>query len=59
MANDKLDCMSLRTKLFIVCTRYNINDKDDCSIVFLVLPIFNEGAYLTFKSVFHKALNLF
>ena len=24
-----------------------------------VLTIFNEGAYLTFKSVFHKALNLY
>ena len=24
----------------------------------LVLTIFNEGAYLTFKSIFHKALNL-
>ena len=26
---------------------------------FLVLTIFYEGAYLTFKSIFHKALNLF
>jgi len=26
---------------------------------FLVLTIFNEGAYLTFQSNFHKALNLF
>ena len=25
----------------------------------LVLMIFNEGAYLTLKSIFHKALNLF
>ena len=25
----------------------------------LVLTIFNEGAYLTCKSIFHKALNLF
>ena len=25
----------------------------------LVLTIFNEGAYLTFKSIFHKAVNLF
>jgi len=24
----------------------------------LVLTIFNEGAYLTFKSIFHKALKL-
>ena len=24
----------------------------------LFLTIFNEGAYLTFKSIFHKALNL-
>ena len=23
------------------------------------LTIFNEGAYLTFKPIFHKALNLF
>ena len=28
-------------------------------ILFLVWTIFNEGAYLTFKSIFHKALNLF
>ena len=28
-------------------------------LFFLVLTIFNEGAYLTFKSIFHKALNLF
>jgi len=26
---------------------------------FLVLIIFNDGAYLTFKSIFHKALDLF
>ena len=27
-----------------------------CSVVeFLVLTIFNEGAYLTLKSIFHKA----
>ena len=25
----------------------------------LVLTIFNEGAYLAFKSIFHKALNIF
>ena len=25
----------------------------------LVLVIFNEGTYLTFKLIFHKALNLF
>ena len=30
-----------------------------CNIIFvLVLTIFNERAYLTFKSIFHKALNL-
>ena len=28
-------------------------------ILFLVLTIFNQGAYLSFKSIFHKALNLF
>ena len=28
-------------------------------LLFLVLTIFSEGAYLTFKSSFHKALNLF
>ena len=27
--------------------------------LFLVMTILNEGAYLTFKSIFHKALNLF
>ena len=31
----------------------------DSSFVILVLTIFNEGAYLTFKSIFNKALNLF
>ena len=25
----------------------------------LVLTIYNEGAYLTFKSIFQKAINLF
>jgi len=30
-----------------------------CPNWFLVWTIFNEGAYLTFKSIFHKALNLF
>jgi len=25
----------------------------------LVWALFTEGAYLTFKSIFHKALNLF
>jgi len=31
------------------------------SVLFTVLMIFlfNEGAYLTFKSIFHKAFNLF
>ena len=29
------------------------------SLRFLVLTIFNEGAYSAFKSIFHKALNLF
>ena len=30
-----------------------------CNIILvLVLTIFNERAYLTFKSIFHKALNL-
>jgi len=29
-------------------------DDDD-----LVLTILNDGAYLTFKSILHKALNLF
>jgi len=28
-------------------------------IWFLVLTIFNNGAYLTFKPIFNKALNLF
>jgi len=29
------------------------------TIVFGGLTIFNEGAYLTFKSIFHMTLNLF
>ena len=29
------------------------------SVFLLVLTIFNEEAYLTFKSIFHKALNYF
>ena len=28
-------------------------------IVILVLTIFNEGTFVTFKSIFHEALNLF
>ena len=28
-------------------------------ILSIFLTIFNEGTYLTFKSIFHKALNLF
>ena len=28
-------------------------------VLVLMLMIFNEGAYLTFKSILHKALNLF
>ena len=28
-------------------------------ILSICLTIFNEGTYLTFKSIFHKALNLF
>jgi len=28
-------------------------------ILVLVLTIFHKGAYLSFKSIFHKALNLF
>ena len=29
------------------------------STIVVVLTIFNEGAYLTFNSIFHKALTLF
>ena len=32
---------------------------DNMIYLFLVLTIFNEGTYLTFKSIFHKALDLF
>jgi len=28
-------------------------------LVLFILTIFDDGAYLTFKSIFHKALNLF
>ena len=31
----------------------------EMTVSFLVLKIFNAGACLTFKSIFHKALNLF
>ena len=30
-----------------------------CLYLYLFFTIFNEGAYLTFKSIFHKALSLF
>ena len=48
----------------IVEAEYRYDDLDDrrtevtLGILFLVLTIFNEGAYLTFKSIFHKALIL-
>ena len=39
------------------------SEKSTCPIhrmsLILVLTIFNKGAYLMFKSIFHKALNLF
>ena len=40
-------------------TQIKMYDTMDSSEFGLVLTIFNEGAYLTFKSIFHKALNLF
>jgi len=33
--------------------------KGRCTLPIFVLTIFNEGAYLTFKSIFHRTLNLF
>ena len=40
--------MALKTRIDMYC---------ECSVI--VLTIFNEEAYLTFKSIFHKTLNLF
>ena len=44
-----------------VCSLYGVSLYHFISVLllFLVLTISNEGAYLTFKSIFHKALNLF
>jgi len=42
--------------LYLQCTRWF---KRGELVLFSVLTIFNEGAYLTFKSIFHRAFNLF
>jgi len=44
-------------QLYMIQVRYiQVSSR---TIVGFVLTIFNEGAYLTFKSIFHKALKLF
>jgi len=46
--------------IFIVDYVFRFNPILICvGLVWLVLTIFNHGAYLTLKSIFHKALNLF
>ena len=37
----------------------NITLLNSCKSISLVLTIFNERAYLTFESIFHKALYVF
>jgi len=50
-------------KLFVICIHGVLNGNNNANIYFigtyidLVLTVLNEGAYLTFKSIFHKALN--
>mgnify|MGYP000753645619 CR=1 FL=1 len=39
--------------------RFELMSSVEFGVVVFVLMIFNEGAYLTFKSIFQKALNLF
>jgi len=41
------------------CVESTFKRNTQMTVLVLVLTIFNEGAYLTFKSIFHKALNLF
>ena len=43
----------------VVVLVLNIKPLDSVIIWVFVLTIFNERAYLTFKSIFHKALNLY
>jgi len=43
----------------VVVLVINIKTLDSVIIWYFVWTIFNERAYLTFKSIFHKALNLF
>jgi len=43
----------------VVVLVINIKPLDSVIIWGFVLTIFNERAYLTFKSIFHKALNLY
>ena len=45
-------CVSVSWRVYIQESRLTL-------FVWLVLTIFNEGAYLTFKSIFHKTPNLF
>ena len=38
---------------------FNILTQNNNLVLVLNIHVFNEGAYLTFKSIFHKVLNLF
>ena len=51
--------MSVVISFNISCVSDRLFPKCYAYLFFLVLAIFNKGAYLTFKSIFHKALNLF
>jgi len=50
-----------RRKQRYIYSQQNLHEDIESTTVseFLVLTIFNEGAYFTFKSILHKALNLF
>ena len=51
---------NLLVSMMVRCCVESTSKRNTQMTVFvLVLTIFNEGAYLTFKSIFDKALNLF
>jgi len=51
---NELNRWELTTKQIIITKR-----SEQFGQTLLVSTIFNEGAYLTFKSIFHKALTVF
>mgnify|MGYP000040038097 CR=1 FL=1 len=54
----KLNCFAFSFIDGSVCNHVMRLDRS-CGVSYLVLTILKEGAYLTFKSIFHEALNLF